>query len=165
MITGVSAQTQQPEQSQQLPKKQSVMMDTLDHKLDFSRYLIDMHGFIPWPSIISEPALGNFGLAMALVFISPQASARAKANYSFPDITGVAGMWTLNNSWGGGRLAAGSLPESAHEVQDSWRLCAPERRILPDHKYRTHRGKDKVLPVQPEICLRPCRSQRKHLEG
>jgi hypothetical protein len=42
-----------------------------DHQLDFSWYLMDMHGFIPWPSIISEPALGDFGLALGLIFISP----------------------------------------------------------------------------------------------
>ena len=107
-ISGVFAQTQQQQDSKS-EKKNSVLIDTLDHQLDFSRYLIDMHGFIPWPSIISEPALGNFGLAMALVFISPKASARAKANYVFPDITAVAGMWTLNNSWGVGALKQGTL--------------------------------------------------------
>jgi hypothetical protein len=111
-ITGAFAQTQQPQQSQQPEKKKSIMVDTLDHKLDFSRYLIDMHGFIPWPSLISEPALGNFGLAMALVFISPKESERAKANYSFPDITGVAGLWTLNNSWGVAAFRQGAFPKA-----------------------------------------------------
>jgi hypothetical protein len=110
-ITGVFAQTQQPQQSQQPEKTKSIMVDTLDHKLDFSWYLMDMHGFIPWPSIISEPALGDFGLAMALVFISPRESEKAKANYSFPDITGVAGMWTLNNSWGVAAFRQGSFPK------------------------------------------------------
>ncbi len=106
------SQTDHPQQSPQSGKKESVMIDTLDHKLDFSKYLIDMHGFIPWPSIISEPALGDFGLAMALVFISPQESAKAKANYTFPDITGVAGLWTLNNSWGVAALRQGSFPKA-----------------------------------------------------
>lgn len=114
----VYMQAQQPEQSQQsrktqqTQKKNPVLVDTLDHQLDFSRYLIDMHGFIPWPSIISEPALGDFGLAMAMVFISPQASARAKANYTFPDITGLAGMWTLNNSWGVAAFRQGAFPKA-----------------------------------------------------
>ncbi len=86
VITGANAQTQQPQpshdtlKSQKPEKKQSIMIDTLDHKLDFSWYLMDMHGFIPWPSIISEPALGDFGIAMALVFISPRESEKAKAN-------------------------------------------------------------------------------------
>jgi len=110
--TLASAQTEQPDQTRPSPEKKSVMIDTLDHQLDFSRYLIEMHGFIPWPSIISEPALGDFGLAMALVFISPQASARAKANYAFPDITGIAGMWTLNNSWAVAALRQGTFPKA-----------------------------------------------------
>jgi len=112
VTTWVYPQTEQPQQSQQSGKKESVMIDTLDHKLDWSRYLIEMHGFIPWPSIISEPALGDFGLAMALVFISPQESAKAKANYTFPDITGVAGLWTLNNSWGVAAFRQGSFPKA-----------------------------------------------------
>jgi hypothetical protein len=111
-ITGAFAQTKQLPKSQQSGKKQSIMIDTLDLKLDFSKYLIDMNGFIPWPSIISEPALGNFGLAMALVFISPKESEKAKANYSFPDITGVAGLWTLNNSWGVAAFRQGAFPKA-----------------------------------------------------
>lgn len=105
------AQTQQQQPSQESEKKKSIMVDTLDHQLDFSNYLIDMHGFIPWPSVISEPALGDFGLAMALVFISPKESERAKANYSFPDITGVGGFWTLNNSWGVAAFRQGAFPK------------------------------------------------------
>ncbi len=111
LITGASTQAQQAPDSLKPEKKKSIMVDTLDHKLDFSWYLMDMHGCIPWPSIISEPALGNFGIAMALVFISPKESERAKANYSFPDITGVAGLWTLNNSWGVAVFRQGSFPK------------------------------------------------------
>jgi hypothetical protein len=111
VITCAFAQTKQPQQPPQSGKETPVLIDTLDHQLDFSRYLIEMHGFIPWPSIISEPALGNFGLAMALVFISPKDSERAKANYSFPDITGVGGLWTLNNSWGVAAFRQGAFPK------------------------------------------------------
>ena len=113
-IISANAQVQQQpqqQQSAQSEKKKSIMLDTLDNSLDFSWYLMDMHGFIPWPSLISEPALGNFGIAMALVFISPSESEKAKANYSFPDITGVAGLWTLNNSWGLAAFRQGSFPK------------------------------------------------------
>jgi hypothetical protein len=91
-------------------EKKSVFKDTLDHKMDFSNYLINMHGFVPWPVIISEPALGNFGLAMALVFMSPKKQAKPGEQFHFPDITGVAGMWTLNNSWGVGAMRQGTFP-------------------------------------------------------
>lgn len=94
-----------------LVKKKISLKDTLDHQLDFSDYLINMHGFVPWPAIISEPSLGNFGLALALVFISPKKTAKKGEQYHFPDITGVGGMWTLNNSWGAGALRQGTFPK------------------------------------------------------
>ncbi len=46
------------------------LKDTLDNKLDLSQYVVNLHGFVPYPVIISEPALGNFGGALALVFIA-----------------------------------------------------------------------------------------------
>ncbi len=93
------------------PKKKISMKDTLDHQLDMSDYLINMHGFVPWPVIISEPSLGNFGLALAIVFISPKKSAKKEEQFHFPDITGVAGMWTLNNTWGVGATRQGTFPK------------------------------------------------------
>ena len=93
------------------PKAKLNLKDTLDQKLDLSDYLINMHGFVPWPVIISEPSLGSFGLAMALVFISPKKTAKKGEQFHFPDITGVAGMWTLNNTWGVGGLRQGSFPK------------------------------------------------------
>ncbi len=92
-------------------KKTSTFKDTLDHKFDMSNYIINLHGFIPWPTIITEPALGSFGLALAAVFISPQkSSGKSEDAYRFPDITGIAGMYTLNNTWGVGALRQGSFP-------------------------------------------------------
>lgn len=93
------------------PKAKLNLKDTLDQKLDLSDYLINMHGFVPWPVIISEPSLGSFGLAMALVFISPKKTAKKGEQFHFPDITGVAGMWTLNNTWGVGGMRQGSFPK------------------------------------------------------
>lgn len=92
-------------------KKKISLKDTLDHQLDMSDYLINMHGFVPWPVIISEPSLGNFGLALAIVFISPKKSAKKGEQFHFPDITGVAGMWTLNNTWGVGATRQGTFPK------------------------------------------------------
>src|SRR6478735_7905910 len=53
-------------------EKRNIMKDTLDGKLDVSEYLTELHGFIPVPMIISEPAIGNFGVVLAAVFIAPQ---------------------------------------------------------------------------------------------
>lgn len=96
--------------SAQAPKHKVSLKDTLDNAFDLSDYVINMHGFIPYPIIITEPALGNFGGALALVFMSPKKS-MGDDQFRFPDVTGAAGMYTLNNSWGGGVLRQGSFPK------------------------------------------------------
>jgi len=92
-------------------EKKVTFKDTLDHKLDLSDYVINMHGLIPYPIIITEPALGSFGGALALVLVSPKKSMGSTDQFRFPDITGAAGMYTLNNSWGTGALRQGSFPK------------------------------------------------------
>lgn len=91
-------------------KNKAVLKDTLDGKFDMSNWVINLHGFVPYPTVISEPALGNFGVALAAVFISPKKTAKQGEQFHFPDITGVAGMWTLNNTWGVGALRQGTFP-------------------------------------------------------
>lgn len=92
----------------QAQKKSSIFKDSLDGKLDLSEYVIHLHGFVPIPSIITEPALGNFGIALAGVFITPKKSLK-EDKFRMPDITGGAGMYTLNNSWAVGALRQGSF--------------------------------------------------------
>jgi hypothetical protein len=93
-----------------VPKKKLSFKDTLDQAFDMSDYLINMHGFVPWPAIISEPALGNFGIGLALVWMSPKKSAKKGEQFHFPDITAFAGMYTLNNTWGVGLMRQGTFP-------------------------------------------------------
>ena len=91
--------------------KKEMLKDTLDGKIDFSRYLLEANGFLPVPMIITEPALGDFGGLLALTFFSPRKVA-PEMGYVPPDITVAAGMLTANGSWlaGGGRI--GSFPKS-----------------------------------------------------
>ncbi len=90
--------------------KPNIMKDTLDGKLDFSRFIIDAKGFIPIPMIITEPALGSFGGVLAATFFTPKV-APPGVKYVPPDLTAGLGMYTANNSWaaGGGRI--GSIPK------------------------------------------------------
>lgn len=87
------------------------MKDSLDNKFDVSHYLINMHGFLPVLAIISEPALGNFGLVLAPVFISPQKNTSNSDRFHFPDITALMGLYTLNKSWAVGAFRMGSFPK------------------------------------------------------
>jgi hypothetical protein len=91
-------------------KSKLVLRDTLDNKLDVGNYLINLHGFVPVPVIISEPALGNFGVALGLVGISPKKKLKGAEGFHFPDITAVAGLYPLNDTWGAAAFRQGSFP-------------------------------------------------------
>ncbi len=88
----------------------SMMRDTLDGRLDFSRFLIDMHGFIPVPMIITEPALGGFGGVLAPVFMK-QKKVEGYDGYIPPDITAAVALLTVNGSYGFGAFRMGSFPK------------------------------------------------------
>lgn len=89
--------------------KKEMMRDTLDGRLDFSRFLIEAHGFIPVPMIITEPALGHFGGLVAPVFIAPKKPIEGVTGYQAPDITAGFGMYTANKSYGVGAMRMGSF--------------------------------------------------------
>jgi len=83
-------------------KNKLSFFDSLDQKLDMSDILIDANGFIPVPIIVTEPALGGFGLGVAPVFITkrnPIVNREGKRIRIPPDVTGGAALYTVNNSW------------------------------------------------------------------
>lgn len=90
--------------------KKAILKDSLDGKFDLSGFLINAHGFIPVPQIITEPALGHFGLMFTSVFIKPN-KVQVPSKYTPPDITAVFAGYTANNSWGMGALRVASLPK------------------------------------------------------
>ncbi len=84
--------------------------DPKDGKLDFSGWSEKEDetpgGFLPVPIIISEPALGGLGLGAAMVYMrekgpyeNSEASSDKEAKKRPPRISGVAGAYTLNDSW------------------------------------------------------------------
>jgi len=96
-----------------LPKdeRKAIMKDTLDGKLDFSRFLIDAHGFVPIPIIITERALGGFGVLLAPLFITPKKNVENIKGYVPPDITAFLGGYTVNGTWMAGAFRMGSFPK------------------------------------------------------
>lgn len=83
-------------------KGKMLFYDSLDHKLDMSDFLIDANGFIPVPIIVTEPALGGFGLGVAPIFITKRKSVTNKKGEVVripPDVSGGAALYTVNNSW------------------------------------------------------------------
>ena len=65
----------------------AMLKDTLDGKMDFSSFLIDARGFIPVPFVVTEPAIGGFGLAIVPIFLTPKKPPPGYKGYIAPDIT------------------------------------------------------------------------------
>jgi hypothetical protein len=100
-------------------KKPSIpLKDSVDKKFDLSDYVIDAKGFIPVASIITEPALGGFGVVLAPVFINRRPPYVDTINGKVihtpvqPDITGAVGLFSLNGSWGALAFRSGTLIKS-----------------------------------------------------
>jgi len=77
-------------------KKQKAFIDTLDHALDISYYLHNLHGLLPIISPITEPAVG-YGAAGAGLFFIPKKDDRK--GFKMPDIVALAGGYTENKTW------------------------------------------------------------------
>ena len=103
--------------AQEKHKKKIPLKDTLDGKLDVSAYLVEAHGFLPIPFVITEPALGGIGGALVPMFISPNKHATPEMGYVPPNITAAAGMYTGNGSWGTGAFRSASLPKIGMKYQ------------------------------------------------
>jgi hypothetical protein len=94
------------------------LKDSLDGGFDLSDYVIHANGFVPVPIIITEPALGGFGFGLVPIFLKKQPpyidSVRGKIKYTpvSPNITGGAGMYTVNNSWVALAFRSGTLYKS-----------------------------------------------------
>jgi outer membrane protein assembly factor BamA len=91
------------------------LKDSIDGAIDLSDYLIYANGFIIVPTIITEPALGGFGVAVAPVFLKkhePVIDANGKKRIIRPDITGGIGMYTANDSWFTGAFRSGTFIKS-----------------------------------------------------
>lgn len=93
-------------------KKKVGFKDPLDGAFDLSDRILEAHGFIPVPILITEPALGGFGGGLAPVFLKrqPPLQTDGKKTPIAPDITAVAGAYTANDTWFLGAGRAASLP-------------------------------------------------------
>jgi hypothetical protein len=98
-------------------KHQPSLRDSLG-KFDLSDYIIEAHGLVPVPVIITEPALGGFGVAVAPVFIERQppyvdsVAGQRLVTPVAPDVTGGIGAYTLNGTFLVGAFRAGTLVRS-----------------------------------------------------
>lgn len=102
----------------QQPKKKVSLKDSLDGTFDLSDFIINANGFIPIPYIITEPALGGFGGAIAPIFIKKRPPYIDSINGKevltpvAPDITGGLAAYTANKTWMLGAFRRGTLVKS-----------------------------------------------------
>jgi len=76
-----------------------MLKDTLDGRFDASVMIDNTKGFIPIPLIVTEAALGGFGMGLAPVYISPQQKPIGDKDYIAPAVTAAFGAYTANKSW------------------------------------------------------------------
>ncbi len=122
--TLLHAQTADSTKAEPAEKPKISLFDEQDGYFDLSDFVINYHGFIPVPIIITEPAIGGFGGAVAPVFIAPKKLGReyyaqhpGEAPIP-PDITALFGGYTVNNTWmvGGGRMGTWVKPRIRYVV-------------------------------------------------
>lgn len=97
-------------------QKQKVSFkDSLDQKFDLSDWVLTANGFIPIPSLITEPALGGFGGALFALFVDPNTPYRDSVDgkeiitRAKPNIYGAGGAMTVNGTWVLGAAAGGVI--------------------------------------------------------
>jgi hypothetical protein len=84
--------------------EKKLMRSEDDNAFDVSDWLLSKQGFLPLPTIVSEPAV-KYGGGLALLYFYPQEE-RLKKGIS-PDISGAAVLYTGNKSWLGAAFHMG----------------------------------------------------------
>ena len=84
-------------------KQKVTLRDSLDNAFDVSKWMWQLGGFLPLPSIITEPAVG-YGLMLNMVFFHPtkesvDKNAEQSKTLSLPSMTVAGGVYTQNKTW------------------------------------------------------------------
>lgn len=96
-------------------------IDEKDGMIDMSQFVLDSAaGFMPLPIVITEPALGGFGLGAALAFFHEDKGEKARRQIGEielpelpPSVSGVAAAYTANESWLGAGFHQGSYKKDS----------------------------------------------------
>lgn len=90
--------------SKKKSKFKGMFRDPVDNKFDVSKWVSELHGFLPLPSIITEPAFGYGGM-LNLVFFHPtkqsvDKNSTGEQQLSLPSMSLAGGLYTQNKTWG-----------------------------------------------------------------
>lgn len=81
----------------------SLFKDSVDGKLDMSKWLLKEGGFFPLVQIVTEPSLGGIGILFLPIFIQKNEPV-SKGEYAPPNLTVGAASYTANNTWALGAM-------------------------------------------------------------
>jgi hypothetical protein len=96
-IFGLRGQVDSTEQG--VEKKKLSFKDPEDGAIDLSQFLLEAHGVLPVLIPITEPAVGYGGGAALLYFHNRK---KKYDTYVPPSVSGIAGLYTENKTWGAG---------------------------------------------------------------
>jgi len=108
LFPGISIAQKKEKRKNQEDKSESkfrrMFIDSTDNALDISKWMTELHGFLPLPSIITEPAVG-YGLQLNLVFFHPtkqsiDKNTEHKKQLTLPSMSVAGGVYTQNKTWG-----------------------------------------------------------------
>ena len=100
LLTGIVADGQSQQKTKKKKKEQKrekPFKDPEDGAFDISYYMYNLHGFLPVPTLITEPAVG-YGGALAGAFFFEKKN-KDSTKFQMPDIAGIAVGYTQNNTW------------------------------------------------------------------
>ncbi len=120
------------------PKSKISFRDPVDNAFDMSSFLLEHHGLLPVPTIITEPALG-YGGGGALVYFHTRK--KQYDTYVAPDLSGILGMGTENGTWGVGAFHMHTFGE------DRVRTLALV--VKPDISYKYYGNNSAILSKYP----------------
>ncbi|MBV7529732.1 BamA/TamA family outer membrane protein [Chitinophaga sp. sic0106] len=113
LLSGVCIPTFGQDSSRTKEKWKFSLRDSLDNAIDFSDWIINAHGVIPVPNIITEPALGFGGMLAPIALHKHEQPVYAPGQKQLapirPDITGAAGFYTDSKSWGAAAFRTGTV--------------------------------------------------------
>ncbi|MFZ9032215.1 MAG: BamA/TamA family outer membrane protein [Robiginitalea sp.] len=96
-ICGLRGQVDSTEQG--VEKKKLSFKDPEDGAIDLSQFLLEAYGVLPVLIPITEPAVGYGGGAALLYFHNRK---KKYDTYVPPSVSGIAGLYTENKTWGAG---------------------------------------------------------------
>jgi len=94
---GYAQLTMKKNKKEKKQKREKPFKDPEDGAFDISYYMYNLHGFLPVPTLITEPAVGYGGMLAGAFFIPKKNQDSTK--FQMPDIVGAAGGYTQNHTW------------------------------------------------------------------